>query len=278
MLLPLFSCTRQEPVSDAPVPETRTDSRIPGAAIVRLSEEAADAFAIEDYPDIATALGVSSAERVFPDAGEFEDRHRAAGLHRWYSIRYDEEVSRTKARDGLAALPGVESVAFPHRKVRRGYFNDRYLDDQWHFVNDGSLGSAFKAGIDINVLPVWQEYTTGNSNVIVAVLDGGIDLKHNDLAGVVLPAGNNGSRNFLSGYSALNIPADDHGTHTAGIIGAINNNGIFCSGIAGGSNGTGGVRLMSCVIFDETDEKESSGDEEAQALVWAADHGAVIAN
>lgn len=280
ILLPLLSCNRQEIPIPQPATVPQDNTRIPGTAIVRLSEESADAFAIGDYPDIASSLGVISAERVFPDAGEFEERHRAAGLHRWYSIRYDEEVPQTKARDGLNALPGVESVDFPRRKVRRGFFNDRYLNQQWHYVNNGSLGPVFKPGIDINVEPVWKEYTTGSSDVIVAVIDGGIDLKHNDLAGVVLPAGDNGSRNFVDGYPAHSIPADDHGTHTAGIIGAINNNGIFCSGIAGGSDGTGGVRLMSCVIFAGTDEdpEGGTGQEEPRALVWAADHGAVIAN
>ena len=42
-------------------------------------------------------------ERVFPDAGEFEARHRAAGLHRWYRVNYDEGISATKAQADLAA-------------------------------------------------------------------------------------------------------------------------------------------------------------------------------
>ena len=279
LLLPLFACTRQEPLPDSPVPAPQPGSRIPGTAIIQLSEQTADHFAIEDYPDVAAALGVISAERVFPDAGEFEARHRAAGLHRWYSVRYDEAVSPTKAREGLGALEGVEAIDFPRRKVRRGFFNDRYLADQWHFVNDGSLGAIFKRGIDINVEPVWREFTGGTRDVIVAIIDGGIDLKHNDLAGVVLPAGDNGSRNFVPGYPPNTIPADDHATHAGGIIGAINNNGFSCSGIAGGLDGTGGVRLMSCVIFEsDEDSRDTDSGDEARALVWAADHGAVIAN
>ena len=279
ILLPIFSCTRQEPLPDTPAPAPQDSSLIPGTAIIQLSEETADHFVIEDYPDVAAALGVISAERVFPDAGEFEARHRAAGLHRWYSVRYNEGVSTTKAREGLGSLEGVETVDFPHRKVRRGFFNDKYLVNQWHFVNDGNLGRNFKKGIDINVEPVWKEFTGGTSDVIVAVIDGGIDLRHNDLAGVVLPADDNGSRNFVAGYPPTTIPADDHATHAGGIIGAINDNGIFCSGIAGGLDGSGGVRLMSCVIFGSDDDTQDGGTgEEARALVWAADHGAVIAN
>ena len=79
---------------------------------------------------------------------------------------------------------------------------------------------------------------------------------------------------FLKDYPPYDIPADDHGTHAAGTIGAINNNGKFGAGVAGGRDGKGGVRLMSCAIFGE----EAVESDEAGALVWAADHGAVIAN
>ena len=171
----------------------------------------------------------------------------------------------------------------PRRKARRAVFNDPYYPYQWHYYNDGSLGRTFKKGIDINVEPVWKEYTAGRSNVIVAVVDGGIDLQHEDLKGVVLSA-SEGSRCFVG--PASQIPADEHGTHVGGTIGAINNNGIGLCGIAGGKDGRGGVRLMSCVIFldDEEDDSRATkadydeGDEDAQAMVWAADHGAVIAN
>ena len=277
ILLTVFSCTREEPLPDVPTPAPQVSSRVPGTAIILLSEQTANHFTIEDFPDVADALGIISAERVFPEADEFEARHRAAGLHRWYRIQYDPAVAMTKAQADLAALPDVERVEIPHRIARRTYFNDPDMIEQWHYVNDGKLGPAFKAGIDINVQPVWEEFTTGSSEVIVAVVDGGIDLSHPDLNGVVLPGGSNGSRNFVPGYDPGTIPPDDHGTHAAGTIGAINNNGIFVSGIAGGHDGKGGVRLMSCVIFGGTEEEPESGDE-AQALVWAADHGAVIAN
>lgn len=276
LVLPLFSCTREEPLPDTPAPVQQTSSRIPGTAIIQLSEEAADHFAIEDFPDVADALGIISAERVFPDAGEFEAKHRAAGLHRWYRIKYDPAVAITKAQADLAALPDVESVEIPRRIARRSYFNDPDLIEQWHYVNDGKLGPAFKAGIDINVEPVWKEFTAGSNEVIVAVIDGGIDLSHPDLDGVVLPGGGNGSRNFVPGYAPGDITPDDHGTHAAGTIGAINNNGKFVSGVAGGRDGKGGVSLMSCVIFGEKEDDEPA--DEARALVWAADHGAVIAN
>lgn len=277
----LTGCLQQEPLPgteapDSPAPES---SIIPGKAVILLSEEAAGRFGLDDLESVAEALGVRSAERVFPDAGEFEERHRAAGLHRWYSVSYDRGVPATRARSGLQAVEGVESVEIPRRKVRRSYFNDPSAPYQWHYANDGSLGRSFKKGIDINVEPVWKEFTAGSSEVVVAVIDGGIDIGHEDLEGVVLKGGDKGSRNFVAGYGRNQIVGDDHGTHVGGTIGAINNNGIGVCGIAGGKNGRGGVRLMSCIIFaDDEDEDASDGEEDARALVWAADNGAVIAN
>lgn len=67
-----------------------------------------------------------------------------------------------------------------------------------------------------------------------------------------------------------------HGTHVAGIIGAVNNNGIGISSIAGGTTGAGdGVRLMSCQIFQGSDN--GTDIQNAMAYVYAADNGACIA-
>lgn len=272
------ACVRQEPPFDTPA-QTRREcgSILPGRAVVLLTEQAADALDGPDFNAVAQQLGIRSAERIFPDAMEFEARHRAAGLHRWYRIRYDESVPATKAEADLSALPFVEEVQTPRRIKQHSYFNDEYYFRQWNLENDGMLGEAFQKGIDINVLPVWEEFTTGSNEVIVAVIDGGIDASHPDLQDVVIPAGENGSRTFIDGYPPYIIKPESHGSHVGGTIGAINNNGIGVAGIAGGRDGKGGVRLMSCAIFATNGEKTDDGDE-AAAIVWAADHGAVIAN
>ena len=278
LILPLLaSCMRQEPVTlptttdSAPASES---SFIPGKAVLLISEEGADSFDLAGNTETLEALGVRSVERIFPDAGEFEARHRAAGLHRWYRVSYDPSVARTKAGQDLSALPDVEAVVFEPKKERRSIFNDPYLPEQWSLINNGSMGSNYVAGIDINVEPVWREYTGGTRDVIVAVLDGGIEVSHSDLSGVVLTA-EEGSRNFVKGYNPDQLLTDDHGTHVGGTIAAVSNNGIGVTGVAGGLDGNGGVRLMTCNIFGP---KKSDDGDEAAALVWAADHGAVIAN
>ena len=145
-------------------------------------------------------------------------------------------------------------------------------------INTGAF-KGHKAGCDINVEPVWRTFTAGSSDVIVAVIDGGIDLNHEDLGAVTIPGSANGSKNFVD--DSYVIKPHSHGTHVAGTIGAINNNGKGVCGIAGGNDGKGGVRLLSCQVFRTSAEdpnKDDSARNFGEALIWAADHGAVIAN
>ncbi len=274
LLIVLSGCSINELKTVEETPDAQESAEfIPGTAVVLVSEEAAESFADAPRTKAFDAIGIEQIERVFPDAGEFEARHRAAGLHRWFRVTYDPSVPQTKAGDDLSTLPGVEAVDFPHEKVKMSSFNDPYLYHQWNYINTAQK-RKFKAGADINVEQVWEQYTAGSSNVIVAVVDGGVDRSHEDLAGVVLSP-SEGSHNFVSGYSGTQMFADEHGTHVAGTIAAVNNNGIGVCGVAGGNNGQGGVRIMTLPMFGPRDNDE--GDD-ASAIVWAADHGAVIMN
>lgn len=221
---------------------------------------------------VASNLGIKSMTRVFEDAGEYEERTRREGLHRYYKVTFADEVIPTKAISDLQSVPGIES-AEGIMKVRRRAFNDPYLSRQWHYIN-----TKYTKGADINVKPVWDSGITGNEKVIVAVVDGGVALNHVDLSSNAVAAGSNGSKNFVkSNYS---IEVDSHGTHVAGTIAAVNNNGKGVCGIAGGdyANNVKGCKVMSCQIFndDEYDQNNGSDATCANAIKWGADHGAVI--
>ena len=228
-------------------------------------------------------LAVVSYERLYPDAGEFELRTRREGLHKWYIIRYDSSRALVKAGDALSAVPGIEKVGYPHKIKRRSLPNDPYFKWQWDLYNDLSINMTIKSygtvlssnkGCSINVKDVWENYTTGSNNVIVAVVDGGVDLSHPDIAAACVPAGSNGSYNFVGNNTKLT--ADAHGTHVAGTIAAIRNNGVGVAGIAGGDYAAGisGVKILSCQIF--TGDNSASDAGFLRALKWGADHGAVI--
>ena len=184
--------------------------------------------------DALAAMHATGIRRLYEDGGEWEERHREAGLHQWYVISYDEEkYIETKA--GVSPLDAVPGIIYkePVRRIKStstDFFNDPGLSQQWHYYNDGSKRD-WKAGADINVLPVWENYTAGSKEVIVSVVDGGIDMTHEDLNGVIIPAGTDGSRNFY--HNNYTITPSEHGTHVAGTIAAINNNRLGCCGVAG---------------------------------------------
>lgn len=208
--------------------------------------------------------GIKSFTRVFPDNERFAGRLHREGLDRWYRVEFNTaDASVTKAADDFLGIDGIE-VAEPMPKVRLGSFNDTYLPDQW------ALGQS--DGVDINVADVWSRYTTGDPRVIVAVMDEGVALNHEDLQWNTLPMGAGGSHNFANEGAA--VASGSHGTHVAGIIAAVNNNGKGIAGIAGGDYAAGnrGVTIMSCQVFGTDD---SFGGFEA-ALQYAADNGAVI--
>lgn len=259
--------------------------------------------------------GAYKMERVFKPAGIYEKRTIAEGLDRWYTIYFDESKDVAEVLQQFNKAAGVEyaervlPIARPKFTAKPytgpapqtrnqptvSAFNDPLLTKQWHYYNDGSISPRAKKGADCNLKPVWEKYTTGKSNVIVAVVDGGIDITHEDLvdnlyinekekngqAGV--DDDGNGFVDDVYGYNfveakdvvggTIQPDNDGHGTHVAGTVAARNNNGKGVAGVAGG-NGTpdSGVRLMSCQIFRGKDEQ---GDA-AAAIKYAADNGAVI--
>ena len=283
-LLPL-SCTQEQAQQEQePVNESIDPTVVEGVAQILLDDDLT--MVVEEgltkgdfaatksasFNEFVETLGITSMERVFPDAGEFEARHRDFGLHKWYRIVYRKDIPVTKAGEQALLIPGIKVWELVRKEKIESSFNDSYLSEQWHYINDGTGGSGWKKGADVNVEPVWEHYTTGSSNVFVAVVDGGIDLEHEDLGSQV---DKDRSKNF--GPGGLTIEASEHGTHVGGTIAAINNNGIGVCGIAGGDykKGNSGVRLISCSIFTDGQKGSGSG---AEAIIWAADHGAVLVN
>ncbi len=240
-----------------------------------VSEELADGL---ESGDISLPEGVTLTRALYEDP-EFESRHRAAGLHRWYYAEVDESVPLTKAGETLSGLDGLLYMEETPTPAPDAFipFNDPNSSLQWHLNNLGTIVNGAKAGCDINVLPVWERFTGGKPEVIVAVVDTGVQPDHPDLNGVVIPAGSDGSKSFLSSkfLTPYNITPQRHGTHVAGIIAAINNNGTGGCGIAGGTTGGGGVRILDCQAIAS---EEFDNGNTYSALVWAADHGAVLAN
>lgn len=174
-------------------------------------------------------------------------------------------------------------------------FNDPRLVDQWHYYNQGNaqMSQTVKKGADINVLNVWKTLTTGDPSIIVAVVDEGVKYSHPDLRdnmwvnskeipGNGIDDDGNGYIDDVYGYNFVDKGDvtwtkngdSGHGTHCAGTIAAVNNNGTGVSGVAGGSGKGDGCRIMSCQIF--SGEAGGASSIVAKAVKYAADNGASI--
>ena len=237
-------------------------------------------------------------ERVFPYNEKHEERYRKHGLDRWYEIYFDKSIQPYDALSHYRTIEDIEIVE-PSLQVeligtqnptniysQSDLANDPYIVKQWHYNNPGETLPARK-GADINLFNAWS-ITKGNPNVVVSIVDGGIDLNHNDLKDNLwvnlaelngTPGVDDDGNGFIDDVHGANfidlngkVTAHDHGTHVAGTVAASNNNGLGVAGVAGGSGNKDGIRLMSCQVFDS---KGMSGNF-ARAIIYGADQGAVI--
>ncbi len=241
--------------------------------------------------------GVRTVRRVFPASARFEAAHRRFGLHRWYEVAFDDTLStevqqvlahyRTNPLVTLAEPVYLHSqqTSPPRAEGDPVLSNDPRFAEQWHYYNTGQSGGTVAA--DIQLTTAWS-VARGDARVIVAIIDGGIDTEHEDLREALwvnqaeqhgqpnVDDDGNGYVDDVHGYGFGDrrgqVAPSRHGTHVAGVIGAGSNNGVGVAGVAGGSGSADGVRLMSCAVFGA-----GSQGGFAEAFVYAADHGAVIA-
>ena len=286
---------------------------------------------IPSTDEVLDILGSYSFERVFPVDANTEARTREAGLHLWYTVKFNKGTDLKAAAERLKQLGEISKVQ-TNGRIKRAYKTDSkriYLSDkalqqkatraaaaegepndpgfasQWHYRNLGEGHYGFenlnnnhvgaKAGCDVNALEAWKT-CTGDPSIIVAILDEGVMYTHPDLAanmwcnpgesvqGAKTDGDGNGYEGDLHGYNFVTESGDitwtdandtGHGTHVAGTIAAVNNNGRGVCGVAGG-DGTpnSGVKIMSCQVFSGQNSVTLAG--EARAIKYAADNGAVI--
>ncbi|HEX6161864.1 MAG TPA: S8 family peptidase, partial [Vicinamibacterales bacterium] len=203
--------------------------------------EVVEGEVIVRYRDDAGPIGRERAE--FQAAIDGSDTIGRQGARRLRS----RQLSTQQMIAALRSNPAVQYVE-PNYVIRANAVpNDAWFGNLWGLLNTGQNvdGRDGVPGADINAVPAW-DITTGSRTNIVAILDTGIDATHPDLAANIFtaprqftvtisgaqltcPAGTRGFNAMLNTCNA--IDDNGHGTHVAGIIGAVGNNGIGVTGI-----------------------------------------------
>jgi subtilisin family serine protease len=179
-------------------------------------------------------------------------------------------LARVRPEDTLDAIASLNDdpevlYAEPNYILHKAVLpNDARFGEIWALKNTGQEGNVGPpnnnrfingtVGVDIDAETAWTSYTTGSSSVVVGIIDTGIDINHPDLQANIWtnPGESGGGKEtngidddgngriddvhgwdfFSNNNSVFDSPTiDDHGTHVAGTIGAVGNNGIGVTGI-----------------------------------------------
>lgn len=217
-------------------------------------------------------------------------KHRDWGFDLWYQLEFPQDADIKKMVAAYGKLSNYIEIAEPAYKIERyknvtdynkgkGIAapesgksvnftpNDTRFAEQWNYNNTGQQGGT--VGKDVKLPQAW-DIETGKPGTIIAVIDGGTQFNHPDIAANMWPT--NGF-NFVTNSTV--IDPDDHGTHTSGTVAAVSNNNIGVSGVAGGNGTPGsGVKIMTLGVFGSTGGAASNF---GAPFIWAADRGAMVA-
>jgi subtilisin family serine protease len=194
-------------------------------------------------------------------------------------IKFNEKEfsSDQNALDEILKFDGVIYAQFDHLTTPRLIPNDPDFSQMWDMNNTGQSGGQNDADIDA---PEAWDITTGGitvlgDDIVVAVVDGGVQTNHvdlieniwvneNEIPGNGIDDDNNGYVDDINGWDAYSndgsIPSNDHGTHVAGTIGAVGNNGndvvgvnwnVKLMSVAGSSGQTSVISIAYGYVLDQ---------------------------
>jgi len=191
-------------------------------------------------------------------------------------------TSVKEAVNSLQGMPGVLSVQPNYVYHALALPNDPSVKQQWALQNTGQVinnatyttNNPGTSGDDISAAQAWN-YVTDCSSATVAVLDTGINYTQKDLTANMWNGGTAYPNHGYDYYDGDNIPlptggAEQHGTHVAGIIGAVGNNSLNGSGICQKAS------LMAVRVLGP--DGAGTTATLAQGINFAVDHGAKVIN
>ena len=206
-------------------------------------------------------------EPLFKHIENFTDLHYKHELHQFYKLTLYDNNSFNQIISNLKTIDSIDNVELNSVAEALLIPNDELYSNQWPHDNQrqaiqfgtGDLIGTLDCDLDTDA--AW-DITLGNPDVIIAIVDTGVDLDHPDLIANIVP-----------GYNFINedlAPDDeyDHGTPCAGIAAATINNDIGIAGVCPECS------IMSVKVLDDN----GFGDWGviANGVVWASDNGADV--
>jgi thermitase len=188
---------------------------------------------------------------------------------------YVAQMHASQGATVVAEIPqiGVQVLSVPEEKLgaliaayqadpRVEYAEPDYIAQPAYEPNDPYYGDGTQWGPQKIQAPLAWNLSTGDPNVVIAIIDSGVDPDHPDLTGKLVTG-----HNFLDGSSDT---TDDygHGTHVAGIAAAATDNGAGIAGVAFDS------KIMPLKVYNKYTSPLYSRI--ANAMIYAADNGAKV--
>src|SRR6266704_2797743 len=269
------------PISDAAPPgDSRTDPQLrisrhehaPNDLLVKLNER-------KPVRHAEAAVRGEGANEVISFMGP--RKLAVSPIDHWRLVKFAPGVDIEKVRARLLKNPHIEQVEYNYKVSISLTPNDPMYPQLWGLNNIGQTGGTVDADIDA---PEAWDVQTGSQDVVVAVIDTGVDYNHPDLAanmwtnpgeipGNGIDDDGNGFIDDVVGWDFVDndaAPMDmfGHGTHVAGTAAGVGNNGAGVVGMAWGA------KIMAVRGLDANGSGYVSGL--AQAIEYAAENGADV--
>jgi len=263
------------------MPENITDDDFyPGHIIFKLKEEArqwskSDDITLESFRDLLKELKAEDPRKIFPDhTPPAKSLHYSGQPYADLSLIYQTEIPETESlEDAINQLYATGLVE---------YAQPRYLPRLLYQPNDPFIGSQYYLST-IQAFDAWA-IEQGDTNIVIAIIDTGIDLFHPDLIQDIAynyddPINGEDSDNdgYVDNFYGWDLGENDnfpqyninaHGVHVAGIAGASTDNGTGMAGVGFKS------RLLPVKISDADGRLVRA----YEGIVYAADQGAQVIN